>query len=197
MRTLDELLKVAREAEAAYKARVEAAKQEQEKTQQAIYKAQADASAAAKSGDEAAYAAAKHAEDFARERLKVLRGEQVAPYYTPEQHNAIVQEANSVYMADTKQLYKRLYELAKEWEAVQREIIEKGEQVRRVGLCLDRSRLASWEIDRMRNDERPFEPNDYKTTYSGGMSEELKIMKHGIYARISEYYTPEKGGCFS
>lgn len=193
MRTLNELLQVAKQAEADYKARVASADQELKAETEAAHKAQADAGAAIASGDQNAYAKAMREDEYHRGRAAMLKKQHIKPQLTPEENNAIAEEANKVYMQEMRSLYGHLYELAEDWEKTIHEIKLKSETLINIGRHLREARLKDWQLDRMLPDERPFENRQYIGTHSGGVSDSLsRLMSNEVYTRIRDYYIPQK-----
>lgn len=162
MRTLTELLKVAREAEAAYKARVASAEQEVKAETEAAHEAQADAGAAIARGDKAAYDKALRDDEYHRGRAAMLREQHIKPEFTIEENNAIMDEAFNAYYEGVKPLKNRLCELAEEWNSIAREMNGMHGTVGAISDCLKKARVADWQIERMLPSQRPYNPYKYK-----------------------------------
>ena len=193
MRTLDELLKVAREAEAAYKARVEAAEQELKAQTEAAHKAQADAGAAIARGDQNAYAKAMREDEYHRGRAAMLRDQNLKPQLSPNENNAIAEEANKAYLAEVKPIYNRMCELMDEWIKSVEGLKSKGNTLYAVGRSLENAHMKDWEIDRMLPSKRPYETRAYMKTMGTYVSRSLDILSYELRREIGyDKYKKEK-----
>lgn len=122
MRTLDELLEVARNAEREYKATKEQASKEYQQELDLVDQAKALAQAAIAAGDEESYTKAQHDEQYHKQRANELYKHVVGPFYTPEEHNALVAEINEATASEKREQFKRLYEIRQEVNRIARNI---------------------------------------------------------------------------
>lgn len=122
MRTLDELVEAAKNAEKEYKARKEAAGKEYQQELLLVDQAKAEAKAALAAGDEEAYTKALHVEQYHKERAGALYKQTVNPYYTAAEHNALVAEINKAADIEEREQYKRLYEIRREVKEISKKL---------------------------------------------------------------------------
>lgn len=142
MRTLDELLTEARNAQTDYETRKTSAEKAYHEAIAARDKAKAEAQTAAASGDREAYTKACQDEAFANERAKAFWNSSISPYFTEEQHNHFIDEINQATRNATRPLFKRLWELFDEWFKVVSQIKATYNKANRIDLALIRSRPA-------------------------------------------------------
>ena len=146
MRTLDELLKAAEEAQKGYSANVQKAEQERQQMQNELTAARAAQKAAAVSGNSEAYDKAHKDEQYASARLAALA--QPKPFFTREENNAFAAEVRSAYVEAVKPQYKILRELHQQWEGVLHRISEEALKVRVIGNKLSAAHPRSPEYTR-------------------------------------------------
>lgn len=140
MKTLDELLTAAAEAQKGYETQKAAAEKSYHEAVAARDKAKEEAAKAAASGDREAYTKACQDEAFANERAKALWNVSVSPYFSEEQHNHFIDEVNQATRNATRPLFKRLWELFDEWFNVVSQIKATANKANRIDLTLVRSR---------------------------------------------------------
>ena len=116
MQTLVELLEMAKKASADHAATLAKLEQSRTEAKNEAEKANAEAAAALASGDQKSYQTAKYNENYHRERLNFLENQKVAEHFTPDQHNAIIDDVNKAAGNELRPLYTHLWELADEWD---------------------------------------------------------------------------------
>lgn len=136
MRTLAELLNLAKQANAEHASDVNKLAQECKEAQEALNKAKEAASAAVSSGNQKEYAEAKKDEAFWNERSSLIRKKQLAPHFTPEQHNAIIDDVNAALRAENRPLYQHLWELIDEWNETIKQLNANQHTAYRIGATL-------------------------------------------------------------
>lgn len=143
MRTLDELVEVAKTAESEYKARKEASEKEYQQELLLVGQAKAEAKAALAAGDEEAYTKALHVEQYHKDRASALYKQTTDPYYTMAEHNALIAEIHKAANAEKKVLYKRLYELRKEIFSIKKAVGNVNGKCQTAGYALERAGIPS------------------------------------------------------
>lgn len=110
MRTINEIMELVNVAAADYKERVDAAQREYNETIQAMEQAKADAEKAAETCAKSAFDQAKQAEAFSASRADYLRKVTVSPYFTPQEHNALIQELQAAASVECAPYYQHIME---------------------------------------------------------------------------------------
>lgn len=128
MRTLDELLEVAKNAQAEYELRVEQARKAYQAELEAVEQAKKEAEAAIAAGDREAHASAAKEEEFHKKRASLMYKQTVSPYFTNADFNALVNEINSACRTEQRPLYQRLFEITQEWNGIVGEIEKLAEK---------------------------------------------------------------------
>lgn len=143
MRTLDELLEVARNAEREYKATKEQASKEYQQELELVDQAKALAQAALSAGDEESYTKAQHDEQYHKQRSNELYKQTTAPYFTEKEHNDLIAEIHKAENAEKKVLYKRLYEIRKEIFSIKKAVGNVNGKCNTAGYALERTGIPS------------------------------------------------------
>lgn len=194
MRTLAELLDVARKVEADYKSIADASNKEYAEAKQAIEKAKHDAEASVAIGDNEAYTAAKHAEDYNKTRALALYQKAIFPVLSVAEQDALVSELSAAFRAEVKPHYKRIYELIHEYENELKKIDELCSMINAAGASLSRAKPTLQKYVSAGGDSSDF--THYEWTPRQYVSEELKVFGSklpGMYKRcIMPYYNHEK-----
>lgn len=110
MRTINEITELVNHAADDYKQRVEAAQQEYNETMEALNQAKTAAEKAAEAGDKAAFDQAKQSEAFYSSRAEYLKKVTVSQYFTPQEHNALVQELQKASDVECAPYYQNVVE---------------------------------------------------------------------------------------
>lgn len=196
MRTLNELLTIAKQVEADYKACVEASEKEYVEALESLEKAKREAETAVSCGDNVAYTAAKHAEDYNRSRARALYQQSIFPVLSVAEQDALVSEFSDAFRAEVKPHYKRIYELIHEYENELEKINELCSMINAASANLSRAKPTLQKYVSAGGDSSDF--THYEWAPRQYVSEELKVFGSklpGMYKRcIMPYYNHEKEG---
>lgn len=180
--TLNELLGQVTTASENHKAAIEAAETEYQETILQIKQAKEEAEKAASDGDAAAFETANRKEQYNRKRSETLLKVKVSPYYTAEQVDGIIEEGRELFKAETRPMYKRLHEIAEEWDSLVEQLRQKEETTKRINKKL----ISSVGYENHKAYGRP------ELAVGSHVSTLGKAITHYIRSAIEYHYKPEK-----
>lgn len=97
------------------------------------------------SGDQSAYSAAVNELQYVEDRTNALRKMQKHGMITPEQHNAVIDEAQRIGRKQAKEIYTQMYSLIQEWQSACAELDKLDSQMRSIAATM-RSALPVFEL---------------------------------------------------
>lgn len=182
MRSIDELLSAAKEAQRNYTQSKAKAEQERAELIQAVDQATAAASAALEAGNQEEYILQTNKAAFAAKRAETLQNRVVSPFFTLDQHNAFVAEVDSAHRAELKNVYKKLYELAEKWENAVAELRSISLKVNGTAQALRGTGVPATGI----------EASKWKSPMSGVVPSVVeKLIDTSLQYEIRQHYNPE------